>query len=192
MSERDAAGRCPWQDASRLGATWRNEAARRVLLPAMLAVMLAALAACGAASQRGAVSAGQSPEPHAVTERDLGLRYSTLADDRDPPVFAFPDEGPGGNALLPRSFDGAPPLVPHSLDGLVPITAEENLCLLCHATGSTDPDDQVPRSHLVDWRASPEVVRDSVAGTRWTCLACHVAQSDARALVVNTFGSRGR
>jgi len=127
-------------------------------------------------------------------QRDLGLRDSTLADDHEPPVFAFPDEGPGGNPLLPRSFDGAPPLVPHSLDGLVPITAEENLCLLCHATGSADPDDppQAPHSHLVDRRASPEVMRDSVAGARWTCLACHVVQSDAPALVVNTFGSRGR
>jgi cytochrome c-type protein NapB len=163
-------------------------------MPAMLVVMLTALTACGAASQRAAGAAGQSPEPRAVTERDLGLRDSTLADDREPPVFAFPDEGPGGNPLLPRSFDGAPPLVPHSLDDLVPITAEENLCLLCYATGSTAPDDppQVPRSHLVDWRASPEVVRDSVASARWTCRACQVVQSDAPALVVNTFGSRGR
>ena len=50
ISEQDAAGACPWQAASRAGATWRNEAARRVLMPAMLVVMLTALTACGAAS----------------------------------------------------------------------------------------------------------------------------------------------
>ena len=75
------------------------------------------------------------------TDRDLGLRKTTLTDDRVPPVFVFTEETPGDTQLLPRSFDGTPPLVPHSLDGLVPITREDNLCLLCHATGSADPGD---------------------------------------------------
>lgn len=126
-----------------------------------------------------------------VPDRDLGLRKAALGDDPVPAAVVFAGEAPGNNKALPRSYDGAPPLIPHSLDGVVPITREENLCLLCHASGGTDPADppQVPRSHLIDWRAAPGTVRDKVAGARYACTACHVAQSSAPALVRNTFGS---
>ncbi len=129
-----------------------------------------------------------------VPDRDLSLRRTDVKDDRAPRPFVFVEDAPGGNALLPRSYDGAPPLVPHALDGLVPITREDNMCLLCHATGSTDPADppQAPRSHFIDWRAAPDVVRDTVSGARWTCTSCHVPQTDAPPLVGNTFSARGR
>lgn len=129
-----------------------------------------------------------------VPDGELGLRKTALGDDPVPAAVVFAGEAPGNNKPLPRSYDGAPPLIPHSLDGVVPITREENFCLLCHASGSTDPADppQVPRSHLIDWRAAPGVVRAQVAGARWVCTACHVAQSSAPVLVQNTFGSSGR
>ena len=93
-----------------------------------------------------------------------------------------------------RASWSAPPLVPHSLEGLVPITREDNMCLMCHATAATDPGDPpgLPKSHLMDMRAAANVVRDVVAGARWTCTSCHVPQTDATALVGNTFGSCGR
>lgn len=129
-----------------------------------------------------------------VPDLALGLRKTALTDDRVPPLAVFTDATPGGNAKLARAFDGAPPLIPHSLDGFVPIRSSENTCLLCHQTGSTDPADppQVPRSHLTDLRAAPDVVRETVAGARWNCTACHVMQSDAPVLVGNRFGSTGR
>ena len=167
---------------------------RCVCMAAMLVAVGAGVIVRGVAVDQAATAAGQSSDRPAVPDRDLGLRKTTLTDDRVPPVFVFTEETPGDSQLLPRSFDGTPPLIPHSLDGLVPITRDENLCLLCHATGSTDPGDppQAPRSHWIDWRAAPGVVRDTVAGASWACTACHVAQSNASPLVVNTFGSSGR
>jgi cytochrome c-type protein NapB len=125
----------------------------------------------------------QVPTPPAVpvSDRDLGLRRTALTDDQAPPVFRYPETAPGESTLLPRSWEGAPPLVPHSLDGLIPITLDGNLCVFCHATGSTDPTDppQVPKSHLTDYRRAPNVVGESVTGARWNCTACHVGQAEA-------------
>ena len=138
-------------------------------------------------------SAGACRAPAGVPDRELGLRKTPLADDQAPPVVVFKGDSPGNNQRLLRSYEGAPPVIPHNLDGMAPITREENFCVACHASGSTDPADppQVPRSHLVDWRTAPGVVRESVAGARWNCTACHVVQSDSAALVPNTFGSDG-
>jgi cytochrome c-type protein NapB len=135
-----------------------------------------------------------APAGPGVSDLALGLRKTALTDDRVPPLAVFTDATPGGNSRLARAYDGAPPLIPHSLEGFVPIRSSENACLLCHQTGSTDPADppQVPRSHLVDLRAAPAVVRETVVGARWNCTACHVMQSDAPALVGNRFGSPGR
>lgn len=128
----------------------------------------------------------------AIADLDLGLRRTALNDDRVPPLTTFSDATPGGNDRLARAYDGAPPLIPHSLDGFVPITSSENTCLLCHQSGSTDPADppQVPSSHLTDLRRAPDVVRETVAGARWNCTACHVPQSNAPLLVGNRFGGR--
>ena len=160
----------------------------------MLVVVGAGVIVRGVAPNQAATAPGQTSDRLAAPDRDLGLGKTTLTDDRVPPVFVFTEEMPGDTQLLPRSFDGAPPLIPHSVDGLIPITREENLCVFCHAIGSTDPGNppQAPRSHWIDWRAAPGVVRDTVAGASWACTACHVAQSTAPPLVVNTFGSSRR
>jgi cytochrome c-type protein NapB len=158
---------------------------RRVLLVGLVAAGVAI--AAWRLAQNGA---GGPP----VSDLDIGLRKTALTDDRVPPRAVFTDASPGGNARLARAYEGAPPLIPHSLEGLVPIRSSENSCLLCHQTGSTDPADppQVPRSHRIDFRAAPGVVRETVAGARWNCTACHVMQSDAPVPVENRFGSSGR
>ncbi|MCR4375014.1 MAG: nitrate reductase cytochrome c-type subunit [Acidobacteria bacterium] len=152
----------------------------RAAMGVLLAVLVSGLLA----------RAMQAPTPPGapVSDRDIGLRRTALTDDQAPPVYRYPEAAPGESARLPRSWEGAPPLVPHSLGGLIPITREENLCLLCHATGSTDPADppQVPKSHLTDYRRAPDIVRESITGARWNCTACHVMQTDAPALVGNT------
>ena len=151
-------------------------------LTASLTVVVAAVAVWLLAPER-------TTEPP-ITDRELGLRKTALTDDRVPPVYVFTDAAPGESQRLPRSYEGAPPLIPHSLDGLVPIQLEENTCLMCHQTGSTDPADppQVPSSHLIDFRGAPGVARETVPGARWNCTACHVPQSNAPALVENRFG----
>lgn len=158
---------------------------QRVLLVLLVAAVVTM------ASRRASPDGASGP---GVSDLDIGLRRSALTDDRVPPLAVFTDASPGGNDRLARAYDGAPPLVPHSLEGFVPIRSSENACLLCHQTGSTDPADppQVPRSHLTDLRAAPDVVRETVAGARWNCTACHVMQSDAPVLVGNRFGVTGR
>ena len=135
-----------------------------------------------------------SRDPAGLPDRELGLRKTPLADDQAPPLVVFAGDTPGSNQRVPRTYVGAPPVIPHSLDGLVPITREDNFCVLCHASGGADTTGPppVPRSHLIDWRGAPGVVRETVAGARWNCTACHVAQSTSPALVQNTFGSGGR
>jgi nitrate reductase (cytochrome), electron transfer subunit len=156
-------------------------------------VVLIAVAAAAAAvyqfSTRGRVATGS-----AISDLELGLRKTALDDDRAPGAFVYPDASPGENALIARAFDGAPPLIPHSLDGFVPITSSDNTCLMCHHIGSSDPGDppQVPASHLRDLRHAPDVVRETVAGARWNCTACHVMQSSAPVLVESRFASGGR
>ena len=166
---------------------------RRLCASATLAAVGAGAFALWLAADRAAAAADQSPGQPAVSDRELGLRKTTLTDDRVPPVFVFPEASPGNSRRIPHSPDGGPPLIPHSLDGLVPITREENLCLMCHATGSIDPADapQAPRSHWIDLRAAPGVVRETIAGARWACTTCHVPQSNAPPLVENGFGSSG-
>jgi nitrate reductase (cytochrome), electron transfer subunit len=131
----------------------------------------------------------QSPQTGAVSDRQLGLRKTTLADDPLPPVATYAEAAPGEGGKLPRAYDGAPPLIPHTIDGFGTITADDNTCLLCHQNGATDPGDppQVPRSHLVDLRHAPDTVREAVAGARWVCTSCHVPQTDARPLVGSRF-----
>ena len=153
-------------------------------------ILLAAAVAMASRIWMQGGAGDQAPVP----DLELGLRKTALTDDRVPPRVVFTDAAPGGNDRLARAYDGAPPLIPHSLDGFVPITSSENACLLCHQTGSTDPADppQAPRSHLIDFRRAPDVVRETVAGARWNCTACHVMQSDALVLVENQFGKGGR
>jgi cytochrome c-type protein NapB len=157
----------------------------RTVLMILLVVLVGSLVA----------RAMQAPTPPArpVSDRDIGLRRTPLTEDLAPPVYRYPEAAPGESTKLPRSWDGAPPLVPHSLDGLIPIGREDNLCVSCHATGSTDPKDppQIPKSHLTDYRRAPTVVRETVVGARWNCTACHVMQTNAPALVGNTFKAAG-
>jgi cytochrome c-type protein NapB len=157
-------------------------------------MLMAVVVAVGLVAFIRGVAADQAAGQRSIPDRDIGLRKTTLAEDRAPEPFVFTDDVPGGNTLLPRAYDGAPPLIPHTVDGFVPITQDGNFCVVCHATGSTDPEDppQVPRSHRIDWRAAPDVVREDVAGARWVCTSCHVPQSDAQPLVGSTFGRAGR
>ncbi len=156
-----------------------------------LIVVVSVSAAAAVAFQVVFRTAGSSPP---IPDQELGLRKTALADDRAPATYTLTDAAPGDNQRMPRAYDGAPPLIPHSLDGFTPITSSENTCLLCHQTGTADAADppQVPVSHMTDLRNAPTVQRETVAGARWNCTACHVPQSNAPLLVANTFATKGK
>lgn len=88
---------------------------------------------------------------------------------------------------FPKSFEEQPPLVPHPTEKYG-INLEENRCLECHSwadyeeAGAT----KVGESHFPDNRGGVTV---AVAGQRYFCTQCHVAQVDAMPLVENTFTS---
>lgn len=106
-----------------------------------------------------------------------------------PRAYEYSTKDPGDGKVLPRPFDFAPPLIPHSVDGMLPITRADNGCLGCHAVDKVEPGGPVPipASHYVDLRNAPAVRRTEVAGSRYVCTACHVPQTEAKALVANGF-----
>lgn len=123
---------------------------------------------------------------------------------------------PGEAKKIERSYDNAPPLIPHSVVGLVPITINNNSCLGCHMpeVAASVHATPIPKSHFMNFRpteiiakngklikkgdivarpndGSNDVFATSTHGKlyagRYNCTQCHVAQSNAKPLVGNTF-----
>jgi len=86
---------------------------------------------------------------------------------------------------FPRDFEEQPPLVPHPTEKYA-INLGENRCLECHSwadyeeAGAT----KVSESHFPDSTGSESA---AIAGRRYFCTQCHVAQVDAKPLIENTF-----
>lgn len=85
---------------------------------------------------------------------------------------------PGQSSVLDREDPGAPPLIPNSIVGLA-VTKDQNACLTCHEPGlSLGPDHiavKVPESHFID--LSTGLRSETLQGTRYCCLLCHIPQS---------------
>ncbi|MBS1145222.1 MAG: nitrate reductase cytochrome c-type subunit [Proteobacteria bacterium] len=86
---------------------------------------------------------------------------------------------------IPRNFDKQPPLIPHSIKGYN-ITQNFNKCMDCHSkeraaeTGAT----KVAASHYLDRDGKQQA---NISPRRYFCMQCHVAQFDAKPLVVNSY-----
>ncbi|MDD4930336.1 MAG: nitrate reductase cytochrome c-type subunit [Gallionella sp.] len=128
---------------------------------------------------------------------NMGLSKTSVFDVPTPKVYHYSDAAPGTGKLLPRAYPGAPPQVPHDVKDYMPVTAESNLCIACHA----QPDlwgkkpeagvaTAIPPSHYTDLRHEPGKVTDHLINARYNCNQCHVPQTDAPALVENTFSSK--
>ncbi len=102
-----------------------------------------------------------------------------------------PDPAPGNyrqerdHAPASREYVQQPPLIPHVIEGYT-VTKNYNKCLDCHSwtrykeTGAT----KVSPTHFKD-REGSEL--SNISPRRYFCMQCHVAQTDARPLVGNTF-----
>lgn len=84
-----------------------------------------------------------------------------------------------------RNFPEQPPVIPHSIDGYQ-LTLNTNRCLSCHKREFTESSGapMISVTHFTD--RNGELLVD-VAPRRYFCTACHVQQTDARALVPNLF-----
>lgn len=84
-----------------------------------------------------------------------------------------------------RNYPEQPPVIPHAIDGYQ-LTLNTNRCLDCHKRELNDfvRAPMLSFTHYMD--RDGQMLAD-VAPRRYFCTACHVQQSDAPALVPNTF-----
>ena len=125
------------------------------------------------------------PAEVGIPDAEIGLSGQTVFEDPVQQPAPANKVEPGESVLRQRSYPQAPPVISHSTAGFVPITASENLCLDCHDVGAADDvgATAIPPSHYRDLRNAPEVKRDEIAGARYYCATCHVAQTGAAPLV---------
>lgn len=127
---------------------------------------------------------------HGLKSTQLGLRSVELNDEKDI-VLAnneFLLKAPGEAVPLQRSYTNAPPLIPHSIKDFLPITADNNACISCHdkAVAASMNATPMPRTHYTDLRTGV-YLGDKMSLRRYNCTQCHVAQSNAKLKVGNTF-----
>lgn len=140
------------------------------------------------------MAAASSFAAEPVKTNSMGLSKTSVFDTPTPKVYHEKAGLPGSNKLLPRAYLGAPPQVSHSVGEFLPITVQSNMCVACHnqpwqwgqkiEQGAATP---IPPSHYTDQRNAPGKVGEKLVGARYNCNQCHVAQTDAPALVKNTF-----
>lgn len=138
-----------------------------------------------------ASAAGQTIKPD-----DTGLSKGSVFEVPIPKVYSYGTAQPGEGKALPRAYKGAPPQISHDISEFLPITSQSNLCIACHdqpgewgkklEAGAATP---MPPSHYTDLRNAPGKVTDQMINARFNCNQCHVAQTNAPALVENTFPS---
>jgi cytochrome c-type protein NapB len=137
---------------------------------------------------------GSTAAAAGIKANDTGLSKTSVFDVPTPIVYYYKADQAGSSKLLPRAYLGAPPQIPHDITDFLPITRESNMCVSCHAqpeqwgkkreAGMPTP---IPASHYTDLRNAPGKVTDQLIGARYNCNQCHVPQTDAPALVKNTF-----
>ena len=88
-------------------------------------------------------------------------------------------------SALPRDFVQQPPLIPHTINGYQ-ITKNFNKCMDCHAFQRSKASGATKVS-VTHFRTREGQELDNISPRRYFCTQCHVPQTDAKALVDNTF-----
>lgn len=84
-----------------------------------------------------------------------------------------------------RNYPEQPPIIPHSIDGYQ-LTVNTNRCMDCHKREFTEGSG-APMISITHFQDRDGQVLSDVTPRRYFCTACHVQQTDARALVPNLF-----
>jgi nitrate reductase (cytochrome), electron transfer subunit len=84
-----------------------------------------------------------------------------------------------------RDFVQMPPLIPHTTAGYQ-ITKNFNKCMDCHAFQKAKASGATKVS-VTHFRTRENSELDNISPRRYFCTQCHVAQTDAKPLVENTF-----
>lgn len=111
-----------------------------------------------------------------------GLRNGTPLQQDNPPTAPHQERD---RAPAPRDFVQQPPLIPHTTAGYQ-VTKNFNKCMDCHGW-SRSVTAGAPKVGVTHFRNREGQELDNVSPRRYFCTQCHVAQTDARPLVDNTF-----
>lgn len=84
-----------------------------------------------------------------------------------------------------RNYTSQPPVIPHSIDNYR-IDLNSNKCLTCHARSRVG-DSGAPMVSVTHFMDRDGQFKATVSSRRYFCTQCHVVQSKAKPLVVNTF-----
>ena len=103
--------------------------------------------------------------------------------DTDNPATNYRQER--DHPVAERDFVQQPPLIPHTTNGYQ-ITKNYNKCMDCHAWQKTK-ESGATKVSVTHFRTRDGVEIDSVSPRRYFCTQCHVAQSDAKPLVGNSY-----
>ena len=146
-------------------------------MPSLASLARLALAACLLA-----LAAAPAAAADTAPVKMQGLRSGTPLNQDIPPdaVRQERDHGPSD-----RDFVQQPPLIPHTIQGYQ-ITMNFNKCMDCHAWQKTKTSGATKVS-VTHFRTREGQELDNVSPRRYFCTQCHVAQTDAKPLVDNTF-----
>jgi cytochrome c-type protein NapB len=136
---------------------------------AALAISLLALA--GAAAGQGAPTVAnglRGPTPLESESRAAPLA-KTINDDQ----------------RRARSFAAQPPVIPHQIDNYQ-VDLRFNKCMSCHGRERVG-ESQAPMVSVTHFQDRDGTIRQEISPRRYFCTQCHVAQSDVRVPVKNTF-----
>lgn len=84
-----------------------------------------------------------------------------------------------------RAYPMQPPTIPHKIDGYQ-LDKNANRCLACHARTRTG-ESQAPMVSVTHYLDRDNQFLAQVSPRRYFCLQCHVAQTEVKPLVPNTF-----
>lgn len=134
------------------------------------------------------LAASVAASPNLSAPAPDGLRPGgSLADSHPAPLIAPPERE---SLAVPRAHPYLPPVVPHHVrDHQVDMNA--NRCLSCHDVERAQAMLAPPMSPT-HYRDRDGKATGQVAGGRYFCLSCHVAQQQARSPVANEFVYPGR
>lgn len=141
----------------------------------------------------GFMIASTSLSADGIDQLNMGIGEDNVFSDATPISYDFPDTKAGKSTMIPIAYSNLPPMVPHTIEKYLPITIEENACTDCHdrqnkigkveqKTGKKIP---MPADHYGGFYGKGD--KEEVSGSRYTCTQCHVALSDAKPLIENTF-----
>jgi cytochrome c-type protein NapB len=128
----------------------------------------------------------------------LGTQLAPAADEAPVQIRALRGGTPVNQDNLPtashqerdhpvsdRDFVQQPPLIPHTTAGYQ-ITKNYNKCMDCHAWQKSKAAGATKVS-VTHFRTRDGQELDNISPRRYFCTQCHVAQTDAKPLVENSF-----